>query len=325
MNKHAFITGATGFVGKHLTGQLLESGWRVTALYRTSVPENKSEGDKVTWVKGSLDDVSSLMAAMPDEPFTIFHLAADTTQWKRNYPRQTQTNVGGTKNVLAAAKSKNVQRLIHVSSIAAYGPHEVEISEKTPSIAPASGHNYSVTKWQAEELVRQAVKADEVDAVILNPCHIIGPGDTQNWIQIFQAVKDDKLPGIPPAWGNFGFVAEIVNALINAAEKGRKGESYLLGGPHLAFLHIVQEAQRQLGKPMSKKASPKTLFRVVEPLMRLGSMLTGKEPQLTPDKVKLITHNLKVNDEKSRMELGYRHRPLEEMVSETLSWLKTQA
>jgi dihydroflavonol-4-reductase len=324
MNKTAFVTGGTGFLGQHLITQLVADGWLVYALHRSLKPDKSNASSSVMWVRAALDDAQKLAAVMPDVPFTVFHLAADTTQWKRNFARQTKTNVKGTRNLLLAAKTKNAERFIHVSSITAFGQHNKMIDEQTPSVAANSGHNYALTKWQAEQLVKQAVAAGEMDAVILNPCHIIGPGDTQNWIQIFRAIKDDKLPGVPPAGGNFGFVVEIAKALIVAAEKGQKGENYILGGPQLSFLQIVQEAQRQLHKPVSKKASPKALFYFVEPLMRLGSFISGKEPLLTPDKVKLITHHLEANDKKARKALHYKHKPLEEMVAETLAWLAKQ-
>ena len=321
MIKNAFVTGATGFLGKHLLNELDAQGWQITAIHRNILPQELTQM-AVNWVQASLDDVVALQNAMPAEPFVIFHLAADTTQWKPNYPRQTRTNVDGTRNVLEAARNNRVQRMIHVSSIAAFGPHDTVINEKTPSIALQSGRNYAVTKWQAEEMVRNAVANGDIEAVIINPCHILGPGDTQNWIQIFKAVKEDKLPGIPPAWGNFGYVTEMAKAMVTAADKGQIGENYLLGGPHVAFLHVIQEAQRQLGKPVSKKASPPWLFKLVEPAMRLASMVTGKEPQLTPDKVKLIIHKLNVDDTKARTALNYKHLSLEEMVSRTLAWMQ---
>jgi len=318
--KQAFVTGATGFLGVNLVNLLLQNGWQVTAIHRKPIVHPLLINKPISWVHASLDDVSSLKLAMPKSGCTIFHLASDTTQWKRNYARQTKTNVVGTKNLLAVAQEAPVDCFVYTSSITAFGLPSGLITEETPSVAKASKSNYAKTKWQAEELVREA-QTRGLKTVITNPCHIIGPWDTNNWIHLFKAVLEDNLPGIPPATGIFSWVDEVAKAHIAAAEKGKSGENYILGGPHHTMLNLVNEVQRQLGKPVSKKASPPWLLRGIEPLMRFRSLLDGKEPQLTPDKVLMLTHSLQADDSKARNELGYQHKTLPEMVEKTLAWL----
>ncbi len=318
--KQAFVTGATGFLGVNLVNQLLQNGWQVTAIHRKPIVHPLLINKPINWVQASLDDVSSLKLAMPKSACTIFHLASDTTQWKRYYARQTQTNVLGTKNLLAVAQEAPVDCFVYTSSITAFGLPSGLITEETPSVAKASKSNYAKTKWQAEELVREA-HTHGLRTVITNPCHIIGPWDTNNWIHLFKAVLEDNLPGIPPATGIFSWVDEVAKAHIAAAEKGKSGENYILGGPHHSMLHLVNEVQRQLGKPIAIKASPPWLLRSVEPFMRLRSYLDRKEPQLTPDKVMMLTHSLRADDSKARNELGYQHKTLPEMVEKTLAWL----
>ena len=322
MSKHAFVTGATGFLGKNLVRQLNELEWEITAIHRRPVDHPALNDLPIHWKQASLDDVDSLKAAMPDQTFTVFHVAADTAQWKPYYERQTKTNVGGTRNMIEAVQDKLLDRFIHVSSISAYGLHEEEITDDTPTLATDGRHNYSLTKWQGEELIRQAIKEKDLPAIILNPCHIIGPWDSNNWVKLFKAVKEDDLPGIPPAKGNFAWVEEVAKALITATEKGKIGEKYLLGGPHLSMKELVNEIQRQLNKPISKKASSPAFLWAIEPIFRIGSWFTGKEPQLTPDKVLMLTHNLKAVDTKAQHELDYQHKSLEEIVSTTLAWLE---
>lgn len=319
--KHAFVTGATGFLGVNLVNRLIAEGWQVTAIHRNSISHPLLVNQPIRWIKASLDDAVGLKQAMPKEPFVIFHLAADTTQWKPNYPRQTKTIVGGTENLMGAAKGAPLSRFIYTSSITAFGAHSQTITEQSPSFALQGGHNYGIAKWTAEEMIRKAVNAGDIDAVILNPCHIIGPWDTNNWIQLFKAVMQDDLPGIPPAKGNFAWVHAVAAAHIQAVTSGVSGENYILGGPYHGMLDMVNEVQRQLGKPLSKRTSSPWLLRGIEPLMRMRSWVDGKEPQLTPDKVKLLTHVLQADDAKARTVLNYTHKTLPEMVEETLAWL----
>jgi dihydroflavonol-4-reductase len=319
--KKAFVTGGTGFLGVNLINQLLEKGWEVTAIHRGPIVHPMLINKPVQWVMASLEDVDRLKRAMPKTDFTVFHLASDTTQWKRHYPRQNKTNVGGTQNMLKAATGLPVDCFVYTSSITAFGMHDSVVSETTPSIAASGTNNYAISKWQAEQLVREA-HANGLRAVITNPCHIIGPWDTNNWIHLFKAVVEDNLPGIPPATGNFSWVDEVAKAHITAAERGSSGENYILGGPLHSMVELVNEVQRQLKKPISKRASAPALLRGIEPLMRLRSFFDGKEPQLTPDKVKLLTHRLSADDTKAQKQLGYKHKILPEMVEQTLAWLK---
>lgn len=318
--KKAFVTGGTGFLGINLINQLLEKGWEVTAIHRGQIVHPMLLNKPVQWVQASLEDVESLKSAMPKTDFTAFHLASDTTQWKRLYPRQNKTNIEGTKNMLEAATGLPVNCFVYTSSITAFGMHDEVINEATPSIAASGTNNYAKSKWQAEQLVREAHN-EGLRAVITNPCHIIGPWDTNNWIHLFKAVVEDNLPGIPPATGNFSWVDEVAKAHITAAERGTSGENYILGGPLHSMLEMVNEMQRQLHKPMSKKATHPIVLQGIEPFMRLRSFFDGKEPQLTPDKLKLLIHRLSADDTKAQKQLGYKHKPLPEMVEQTLAWL----
>jgi dihydroflavonol-4-reductase len=323
--KQAFVTGATGFLGVNLVKQLHDLGWQITAIHRNPINHPLLQELPVKWVHAALDDVHALQAALPQSRFTVFHVAADTAQWKPLHKRQYQTNVTGTANLIEAVQGKDLDRFIHVSSVLAYGLYPTVIKDDSPSLAEHSKHNYSITKWQSEQLVKRAIAEENLPAVILNPCHVIGPWDTNNWVQLFKAVIEDDLPGIPPAQGVFAWVEEVANALITASTKGKIGENYILGGPHLPMKELVNEIQKQLGKPISKKAHSVGFLRSIEPFFRISSWFTGKEPQLTPDKVLMLTHNLRVDDSKAQRELGYVHKTPEEIVHDTLAWLKAHA
>ncbi len=322
MNKHAFVTGATGFLGVNLVQQLIDEGWKITAIHRSKIDHPILNKANIDWEKASLFNIDELRKALPNEPFVVFHVAASTSQWKREYPMQTKTNVEGTANLLEAIKGKPVEFYLQTSSIAAYGLHDGIITEESAMKGLESGHNYSITKLQSEQLVKKAISESGLKAVILNPCNIIGPWDTRNWIQLFKHVKNETVPGIPTASGSYAFVGEVAKAHISAIEKGVVGENYILGGPTVPMLALMNEIERQFDKKVSKKTTPPILLKAIEPFYRLKGFYTGKEPTLTPDKVKLLTRNYNADDSKARAELDYKHYSLEKIVAETIAWME---
>lgn len=324
MTKHAFVTGATGFLGVNFLQALADAGWAITALHRQPINHPVLNHLDVNWQKGSLLDLESLRKALPNEPFVAFHMAASTVQWKPQYPMQTRTNVEGTANVLSALRGSHVERLVYTSSITTYGLHNSVITEYSEQRAIQSGLNYAITKYKAEQLIKNAVRQNEIDAVIVNPCHIIGPWDTHNWIQLFEHTITETLPGVPPVSGNFAWVNEVAKAHISAAEKGQSGENYILGGPYASILELVNEMQRQLDIAISKRALSPILLRAIEPFYGLQGFITRKEPTLTPDKVRLLLKSFEADDSKAQRELGYRHKTISEIVRETLAWINDQ-
>ena len=324
MTKHAFVTGATGFLGVNFLQALGDAGWAITAIHRHPINHPILNELDVNWQNGSLLDLDALQRAMPREPFVAFHMAASTAQWKPQFAMQTRTNVEGTANVLSALRASQSERLVYTSSITTYGLHNSIITEDTEQRAMQSGLNYAITKYKAEQLIKDAVRQNEMDAVIVSPCHIIGPWDTHNWIQLFEHTMAETLPGVPPVSGNFAWVSEVAKAHISAAERGQSGENYIFGGPYASVLELVNEMQRQLDMAISKRALSPILLQAMVPFYRLQGFITKKEPTLTPDKVRLLLKSFEADDSKAQRELGYRHKTISEIVRETLAWINDQ-
>ncbi len=320
MDKKAFVTGATGFLGINLTRELLRQGWEVTAIHRPSSDLQYLSDLPVTWQVGDIEDLNSLVKVVPDEVSAIFHTAASTNFWSKYNRQQYYTNVTGTENVIRAALIKNCHRLIHTSSIAAYGLHQTRIDENTESTAFRSGINYFKTKYLSEQAVKGAV-AEGLNAVILNPAHIIGPYDRRNWVQLIKNVYHDTIPGVPDSRGCFGYVTEVAKAHINAFEHGRTGENYLLGGVEASMLEFVNQVQKYFNQPASQSTMNSGLLKLATIWYQLQSIFTGQEPLLTPEKTKLLTHNVLCDDTKAQNELGYQAVSLEKIVENTCKWL----
>lgn len=322
-----FVTGATGFLGINLLKLLAQQGHEIHALYRTQANTEALAGLGIHWHQGDLLDKDSLLAACPDAVDWFFHMAADTSMWSRNDAMQTRVNVEGTRNVIACALTKKVGRLIHTSSIAAYGIHHGQcIRENSPQLGGKSIANYYRTKFASETLVKTAVAEDNLDAVILNPCHLLGPWDSHNWSQMITMVANEALPAVPPGRGSFCHIRAIAEAHVAAAERGRTGENYILSGIDVSFEEFIQTIAKVVGKPVRKKPLPAWLLRFVATFTNAWSKISGKEPDLTPEKILIICDDMRVSSEKAQNELGYRADiPLATQIQDCYDWLCRQS
>jgi dihydroflavonol-4-reductase len=321
-NPIAFVTGATGFLGRHLVEQLCAAGWQVTCFHRASSDTSALQPLKVILKAGTLHDPVSVAAAMP-EGAVVFHVAANTSSWSRNNAEQARDNVDGARAVVLAALERKAQRMVHVSTWNVWGYATTgvrELTETAPMAAKGSWINYDKTKWQAEQEVRTGIEQG-LDAVIVNPPHIMGKYDTVNWARLIKMASNGTLPGVPPGRGTFVSGAEVARALITAAQRGRKGENYLLPGADATFLDVVTIVGRLAGRKQKVRVLPVLVLRLLAQLKALGGAITGKEPDITPEAVAMVAADCVVKSSKAEEELGFRRAPLEELVEESWRWL----
>lgn len=318
------LTGASGFLGAHLLAQLRAAGVPVVALVRSPDAASRLAGPGVETIVGALDDAQALRRALATPTDAIFHLAADTSPWRGHAARQLRTNVDGTRAVLEAALRHGVRRFVHTSSVAAYGGQEGVIDETSPLLGRDSWISYERTKAAAEDLVREAGSGHGLETVVLNPAHILGPGDTHNWARLFLLVDSGRLPGAPPGSGAFADVREVARAHVNAWRYAIPGSRYLLGGEHATFLELVQAIARVLGREAPQRALSASLLRMYARTLDMVSSVTRREPDVTPQSVALTCHHLRVDSSLAMRELDYRVTPLEVLVDDTCAWLRAQ-
>jgi len=321
----AFVTGGTGFLGISLISQLLERGWEVIAMHRKGSNLRDLSKFNVHCVEADMASKDSLRAVIPNNIDAIFHVAGDTNMWRKNNDRQFQTNVESTQNLVDVALEKQVGRFIHTSSIAAYGFHDDVVDEQTPSRALQSEVNYLRTKFLGEQLVKKAVEEKHLDAVVLNPCAIIGPFDRTSWAQLFIMVNQDELPGVPPGEGSYCHVREVAAAHIAAYEKGQTGHNYILAGVDCAFVDVVSKIGKLLNKPVPSKPVPAFALKALGRVSYWLSLISNKEPNMTPEKALMVTKRVIASSAKASSELGYNDNvSIDEMLADSYKWLKSE-
>ena len=322
MPSTAYVTGAAGFVGRHLTERLVADGWQVTALCR---PTDRVEvlPPSVDITLGDLTDPDSVMHTLRQGTDAVFHLAANTSTWSKNRRAQFRDNVEGTAAIIDAVLAQGAQRLIYTSSISSFGYQPgVVINEHTPSNAPRRGGNYGKSKLAAEQVIVEACAHRGLNAVILNPVNILGAYDVSNWSkQLILPIATGRLRLVPPGAASWVWVQDVVGAHLAAVTAGSVGRRIILGGVHASFKEVVNTIEDLLGKPRTTQVTPKPLLALLCMASTASAAVTGHEPQLSVAKYRRAVGDLKVDDRVAREELGLGHTPLKQQLADTINWL----
>ena len=313
----ALVTGANGFLGQHLCELLLTHNWRVFALCR-SHDKAQEINSSVKIIIGDINNCQAFQSQLPSNLDALFNTAASTNTWFKNNNKQTITNIDGTKNLIKLAKDKHIKRFIHTSSVVAYGLHNqlININEDMPKSGANSWVNYVKTKTLSE---LQVLTDESIDSVVLNPTHIIGPGDKHNWARLFQMIATEKLPSIPNGAGSFVDVRDVAKAILSTFHLGKNGENYLLGGHNLSFKQFVSEVATQLDVKLTNTQLPTGLLMFIAKSKNLISRLTNKEPDITPESVALISDLYTCDSAKAQVELGYKISNFKTTIKDTLN------
>jgi dihydroflavonol-4-reductase len=303
--------------------QLAAAGWRITALHRRSSDLSLIGRFPVDLVQGDLTDAASLQSAIPRSIDAVFHVAADTSVWTRHDDRQSRINVDGTRNMVAAALAAGARRFVHTSSWNVYGLEQGEISEASPQLGGRSWINYNRTKFLAEEEVRAGI-ARGLDAVIVNPAHVLGRYDRRGWARLIIAPHRRRLPGVPPGFGTFAHAEAVARAQIAAVGRARTGQNYLLGGIDASFVELFEVINRVTGAKVPLRRLPPLLLRLGAHAEAALAAATGREPEAAPEGVAIACARARVVSDLAERELGYQPSGLVAMIEDSWRWLCDQ-
>lgn len=326
MPKKAFVTGGTGFLGRHIVEQLVASGWDVTCFYRASSNIDALMALPVRLQLGVLHDADSVSASMPDEVDVIFHVAGNTSSWSKNNAEQMRDNVDGTKSVIEAALRRRAKRLVQTSTWSVYGlgcGDQMHLTETSIQLGNKSWINYERSKWHAEQASLAATKQG-LQVVVLEPPHIMGKYDTTNWARLIILAHQGKLPGVPPGSGQFAAATEVAKAHLVAAEKGLSGQRYLLPGAQATFLDVVKIVCALSGRDTKARVLPSWALRMFAFGKVCAAALTRQTPEITPEAAWMTIVNARIISTKAQEQLGLQIRPLYELVQESYYWLEQQ-
>lgn len=325
MTEIALVTGATGFVGSAVARALLAEGHRVKALVRPNSDRRNLAGLDVEPVTGDLDDPASLAPALQGCT-ALFHVAADYRLWVPDPKAMLRTNVAGTAAILRAAAAAGVARAVYTSSVATLGHHadgrpadEATAATEAQMIGP-----YKRSKFLAEDGARQAAAETGLPVVIVNPSTPIGPRDVKPTPtgRIIVEAATGRIPAFVDTGLNLVHVDDVAQGHLAAFARGVAGERYILGGEDFALSAILAEIAGLVGRKAPKIRLPLGPIWPVALVAEAVSRVTGKEPMVTRDALRMARKTMYFSSDKARAALDYRPRPARQALVDALDWFR---
>jgi dihydroflavonol-4-reductase len=319
----AAVTGAAGFVGSAVVRQLLDAGFAVRALVRRSSPRANLTGLGVDVREADMRDQAQMTRAL-DGAEVLFHVAADYRLWAPRSADIINNNLTGTRATLEAALAAKLRRVIYTSSVATLrvDPYTVAATEEMALEPDEAIGAYKRSKVLAERLVEEMIRERGLDAVIVNPSTPIGPRDirpTPTGRVIVQAARG-KIPAFVDTGLNLVGVDDVARGHLLALSRGRTGERYILGGEN----RTLQELLAAVAARVNRKAPAIRLPRA--PLVPLALIaegiahLTGREPFVTRDALKMSANRMFFSSAKAEQELGYAPLPYAFALEAAIDW-----
>ena len=318
------VTGATGFVGAAVARALLRAGHPVRVLARPQSDRRNLDGLKVEIAEGSLTEPDSLAAAVAGCRY-LFHVAADYRLWVPEPEAMFRVNVEGTRQLMLAALAAGVERVVYTSSVAVLGilkdgvADEEALSRAEDMIGP-----YKLSKFRAEEAVRELVAERNLPAVIVNPSTPIGPGDvkpTPTGRIVVEAARG-RMPGYVDTGLNVAHVEDVAIGHLLAARSGQVGRRYILGGENLPLAQILGEAAMAVGRRPPRFKMPQAAVLPIAAGAEAVARLTGREPFATVDGVRMAKKKMFFSSGRAIAELGYAPRPAREAIIDAVAWFR---
>lgn len=332
------VTGGTGLVGSHLLYKLVEKGFKVRAIYRSkkkldaarhvfSYYTNQVEAifSKIDWAEAHLNDIPALTKAFKNIT-KVYHCAALVSFDPNDYYTLRKVNIEGTANIVNLCLANSIEKLCYVSSIAAIGygePNDTIINENT-NWFPEEDHNvYAITKYGAEIEVWRGVQ-EGLDAVVVNPGFIFGPGFWQTssgslFKKIYKGLKYYTN-------GVSGYVGidDVVTIMMQLMDSSTKNERYILVSENLSFREFATKVAIEFNvKPPYKEVS-KIQLQLAWRLDWLNHFIRRKRRKLTKQLARSITENHFYSNKKVIEDLGIKFKSTDESISQTCQFFLSE-
>jgi dihydroflavonol-4-reductase len=320
----SLVTGATGFVGSAVVRALLARGRRVRVLARPNSDRRNLAGLAVEIAEGAMEDPRSLARAVAGCRY-VYHVAADYRIWVPDPAPMFRANVDGTRDLLTAALDAGAERVVYTSSVATLGlvPGGSADEETQNSVDDMIGP-YKRSKFMAEEVARGFARERGLPVVIVNPSTPVGPGDikpTPTGRLIVEAARG-QMPAFVDTGLNIVHVDDVAEGHLAAAEKGRIGERYILGGENMPLAEILAEVAQAVGRRPPWLRVPHGVLFPVAIGAELAARVTGRDPFVTLDGVRMSRKKMYFTSEKASHELAYLPRPARQAIADAVTWFE---
>ena len=317
------LTGASGFVGRALLPRLAAAypGAHLRVLVMPGDPLAAGLGGLVP---GGLETVDGDVTAaetvrrLVAGATLVLHLAGLISYWRLEIARLRAVNVDGTRNVVEACARAGVERLLHVSSVGAIGfrsdgtPADEDEPFNWPDSLP-----YMTTKRAGQQVVEDAVRAGRLDAVIVNPASVMGPGDPNPATphnRLYGMIRASRVPLTFAGGLAVVDVRDLCDVILAALARGASGRRYLAVGANVSYAEVVSAIAREFGRDVRPLALPAPLVTAGGVALELVSRITRRRPLLTAGYGRLSGWTAYYANDRSRALLGRDYRPFAETI-----------
>ncbi|MEX2455455.1 MAG: hopanoid-associated sugar epimerase [Rhodospirillaceae bacterium] len=320
------VTGSSGFVGSAVARRIAADGHRVRVLMRPSSDRRNIAGLGFEVAEGDLLHSDTLTAAVAGCD-AVFHVAADYRLWVPDGGASMyRANVDGTRALVRAAMAAGVGRIVYTSSVAVLrvSPGRVPVDETAFAVLADMVSHYKKSKFLAEEEVRRLVAEEGAPVVIVNPSAPFGPRDIKPTPtgRIVLGAARGRMPAYLDTGLNAVHVDDVAEGHMLAFAKGRVGERYILGGEDMTLRDIIATVTAHVGRPGPRFRLPRRpLFPVAWASEGLGR-LTGGEPAVTLDALRMAAKHMYYSSEKARADLGYAPRAARLALTDAVDWYR---
>lgn len=311
-----FITGASGLIGGFIARRFLQEGHQIRAIYRQEKSEllEKEFPGKVEWVQADLLDVYALEQVLADVDM-IIHCAAMVSFDPRRKSQMMKINVEGTANLVNLALQMKIPHFVHLSSVAALGRNKADkvVTERTRWESSEYNSLYAKSKHFSELEVWRGME-EGLDAIILNPSVVMGPGSwDRSSAKMFKYVYDQRL-FYAPGMVNVVDVRDVAEICYQLVSRKLYGERYIINAWQLPYRDLFTLIARAFDKRPPQFRANKLIMYIAAAWDRFQTKITGKERKITRAYGKIATTSFTFSNEKVKEMLQYEFSPLEESI-----------
>jgi dihydroflavonol-4-reductase len=320
MSDIALVTGASGFVGSAVARALSARGLHVRVLMRPTANRLNLTGLHCETVSGDMRDEASMTTAMKGARY-LFHVAADYRLWARDPHEIEHNNLQGARATMGAALKVGVERVVYTSSVAALKPGGDETTRHTEQSVIGA---YKRSKLVAEREVERLIENEKLPAVLVAPSTPIGPRDVKPTPtgRIIVEAATGRMPAFVDTGLNLVHVDDVAQGHLLALDKGKIGENYILGGEDVALETMLGDIAFLSGRRAPRIKLPRGPLFPLAYAAETIARVTGKEPFLTADALRMSRYRMFFSSEKARRELGFTARPYREGLRDALGWFR---
>lgn len=328
MKRVYMITGIGGHLGNTVARELLAAGETVRGFALPNEDVTMLYGDAVSIVRGDVRDKPSMeplfYGLKPEDEVYFIHCAGIVSVTSKYDQRVVDVNVRGTENVVSLCKEHNVKKLVYISSVHALPelPHGNTIHEVDGFQAEAVIGLYAKTKAAATQIVLDAARAG-LNATIIHPSGIIGPNDYGNGhlTQMVISYLNGSLTACVEGGYDFVDVRDVADGVIAAAEKGKKGECYILSNRYIPVRELLNTLSRVTGGRKITTVLPLWFAKLTAPIAELYYKIRHESPLFTRYTLYTLTSNSRFTYEKAKRDLGYKPRDISATIKDTVAFL----